>query len=207
MTYYFILFLYLSLISWGKICFLPVISDFESWSFLELPEDLKKKKCLWGGRWALWPHTGAGADSHAALEAVRTPAASLPASLAMLPILVFSQPVLTLELRGLTPSQPARLWEQSHGKFWKLTINLVREEKWKTTSSFHQNVSSPKCASVEEALWPPWNKLFYLLIIFSKCGLWELPILISLAAEVGQEMHRGKNSSVKNADSFSPPQR
>lgn len=93
------------------------------------------RRRLGGSRCGPWAHMGASARCCGRSRRARC--ASRPVlSLSSLLILIFAQPGLPLELGGLAASQAVRVYNQSHGKFWKLTINRVRGEIWKTTSSF-----------------------------------------------------------------------
>ena len=87
-----------------------------------------------GGRGSMW----GPAPTHLPLRKKSERQLCLPPlrSLSSLLMLTFAQPGLPLELGGLAPSQAARVYKWSHGKSWKLTINRIRGELWKTTSSF-----------------------------------------------------------------------
>ena len=174
-TWYFILFLYLSLISQGKIFSLLVISDFELWSFLELPED---KKMLIREEVAIVTAHGGRCWLTRCFRRSRN--ARCP-SLPPLPLCSFLYSHSLCCLWNGEVSRQASLpeFENSHMESsgnWPL---IEWEKKYEK-----QLCLSIKCQVTE--MWicgrgsaTPWNKL-YLLTVFSKRGLCESPTLKSL---------------------------
>lgn len=78
---------------------------------------------------------------------------------------------------------------------------LIKWEK-KYEKQLHHSV---KCQVTDMHLWSPWNKLSP-DNIFKTWPLWTTCIKIISSVWV-EGAHRGQNNGIKNADSFSPPQR